>query len=662
MTVSKPRLQPLDLFGIEMPLSVAASPDSATVAYIATQADAMADAFVQSLWLVDRSSLASHRVALPGQPLMCRWMQDGALAVVVQGAEGAQLLRLAADGETGLLATLPATPSALALSRDGRQVALRMNVAEPALRIALPERPAGAKPHEAAFYTERVDWRVDGVGVLDGYEQVFHLELASGALTQLTHGVTPSGYFAEGLAFSDDGASILFVSSLRPDWHKTSFHTDIYSVHCATREIACLTTRFGVDIDPRFSPSGEWIAYRGFDDVGQFHGCPNLYLMRPDGSEARCLADVGQGIGAHVWADDGAGVYFTYVRDAAHRLAFVALDGTVSELACGLAQAGALELEPYLVASAPLSAVPGGVVSVVCTAHDPGQLAEISRAGAQRLLTRLNRHLGGLALGACESVSYTSSDGTPLQAWVTYPPGHDPARPCPLILQIHGGPSASYGGNFSYRFQRYAAEGFIVVAPNYRGSLGTDMGFYHQPEHWVFPGLEYDDVMAAVDAVAARVAVDPARLHVTGQSAGGLMSAWVIGKTSRFAAAVVTAPLINYISHFLTHDLCAAYVGRYFAAQPWEDFAGHWARSPLSLVGNVTTPTLIIQGDRDSRTPLSEGLQLYHALKLRDVPAALLILPGSFHVTTRPMQLVEEHQHMQRWFQTHAKSPDQQQP
>ena len=187
------------------------------------------------------------------------------------------------------------------------------------------------------------------------------------------------------------------------------------------------------------------------------------------------------------------------------------------------------------------------------------------------------------------------------------------------------------------------------------------MAFYKRAEHWVFPDLEYDDVMAALDAVAARLPLDPSRLYVTGQSAGGLMSAWIIGRTHRFAAAVVTAPVINYVSHFLTHDLYSSYVGRYFAKLPWEDLVGHWARSPLSQVANIATPTLIIQGDRDSRTPMSEGLQLYHPLKLLDVPSALLILPGSFHVTTRPVQIVEEHQHMQRWFQLHEKNQDKQQ-
>lgn len=185
------------------------------------------------------------------------------------------------------------------------------------------------------------------------------------------------------------------------------------------------------------------------------------------------------------------------------------------------------------------------------------------------------------------------------KTWVTYPPDHDPTKPTPVFQQIHGGASATYGGHFSYRFQRHAADGFIVVAPNYRGGLGTDMAFYKRAEHWVFPDLEYDDVMAALDAVGAQTRIDANRLYVSGQSAGGLLSAWIIGKSDRFAGAVVTAPVINYISHFLTHDLYSSYVGRYFAKLPWEDFAGHRARSPLSLVGNVTTPTLIIQGDRD---------------------------------------------------------------
>lgn len=495
------KMQPFDLFDIQM-----------------------ADEFQQSLWLVDRHSLKNHRVDLPGQALMCRWLPDGALLVLVVVA-----------GEDG---------------------------------------------------------------VQDSYAQVFAMDLDNGVLEQLTFGMTPSGYYSKGLGRTPDG-KILFVSSLRPDWHKDPFNTEIYALDTVTRQVTCLTNRHGVDLDPKLSPNSDWIACRGFDDNGEFHGNPALYLMRPDGSGATGLADVGQGIGNHVWADDGQGLYVTYVRDAAHRLAYVDLKGTVTEIASGLARAGAFEVEPYIVASAALAAVPGGVVAIMATERDPCQLVEITLGGAQRAWTRMNPHLGSIALRRSENITFTSSDGTALQTWVTYPPAHDPTKPTPVILQIHGGPSATYGGHFSYRFQRHAADGYIVVAPNYRGCPSTDMAFYKRAEHWVFPDLEYDDVMAALDAVGAQTRIDANRLYVSGQSAGGLLSAWIIGKSDRFAGAVVTAPVINYISHFLTHDLHSSYVGRYFAKLPWEDFAGHWARSPLSLVGNVTTPTLIIQGDRD---------------------------------------------------------------
>ena len=170
------------------------------------------------------------------------------------------------------------------------------------------------------------------------------------------------------------------------------------------------------------------------DDHGEFHGNPALYLMRPDGSGVFCLADVGQGMGTHVWADDGQGLYVSYVREGAHRLAHVGLNGAVTEIASGLAQAGAFEIEPYIVASASLAAVPGGVVAILASETDPCQVVEIARDGTQRSLTQMNPHLAAIKLGRTASVTFTSTDGTALQTWVTTPPDFDAAKTYPVVL------------------------------------------------------------------------------------------------------------------------------------------------------------------------------------------------------------------------------------
>ena len=256
MTQAAPRkLEPFDLFGIEMALNVWASPDGKEIACLVSKADLVADAFQQSLWLTGRQSRKTAKLDLADEALMCRLLPDGALLVVTAGEDGVNLLRRDHGGLTRI-ANLPAAPSAMAVSPNGQRLALRMNVPEDKVQIALPERPEGAVPAEPAFYTERVDWRLDGVGMQDSYAQVFALDLASGTLEQLTFGMTPSGYYSEGLAWSPDGGSILFVSSLRPDWHKEPFNTEIYSLETATRQITCLTRRFGVELDPKLSPDG----------------------------------------------------------------------------------------------------------------------------------------------------------------------------------------------------------------------------------------------------------------------------------------------------------------------------------------------------------------------------------------------------------------------
>jgi dipeptidyl aminopeptidase/acylaminoacyl peptidase len=189
---------------------------------------------------------------------------------------------------------------------------------------------------------------------------------------------------------------------------------------------------------------------------------------------------------------------------------------------------------------------------------------------------------------------------------------------------------------FSTELQLYAAAGFVVVYSNPRGSTSYGDAFANEIElNW--PGHDYDDLMSVVDAALAKGFLDPQRLYVTGGSAGGLMTAWIVGNTQRFRAAVAEKPVINFQTELLTSDRYVGLMHSWFDKMPWEDPSGYWARSPLSRVGKVSTPTMLMVGEQDYRTPPSEAEQFYQALQLRAVPTSLVLIPGAGHLgPTRP--------------------------
>lgn len=277
-----------------------------------------------------------------------------------------------------------------------------------------------------------------------------------------------------------------------------------------------------------------------------------------------------------------------------------------------------------------------------------------------RLLTDLNadllpyRQLGEVReiKYASEPMHYGADTTTPIQmqAWVVLPPNYDPNRRYPVLVENHGGPILAYGPNFSAEMQLYAAADYLVFYPNTRGSTGYGEAF-SQELYRNYPNEDYDDVMAGVDYLIAENLIHPDSLYVTGGSAGGIMTAWMVGKTNRFRAAMVAKPVVNWISKTLVADNYYGYANNRYEGQPYENPMHYWQYSPLSLVGNVNTPTAVMVGMDDLRTPPSEAKQLYHALKLRQVPTALIELPGASHdIARRPSQLIQQVNWTLGWF------------
>lgn len=647
-----------DVFDLEYASDVQISPDASKIAYVRNGMSIMRDRREGRIWLLSSDGTGHRKVTSQdrseGSP---RWSPDGTRIAFVSGSdEGSEIyVHWVETGQTARLTQLERSPSGLAWSPDGERIAFTMLVPEarPAL-ASMPARPEGAEWADPPVVETRVRHEADGRGVIEpGHRHIFTIPSDGGSPRRIT-----AGDFQHGSpVWSGDGQAIYFTANRRPDWEYDVAESDIYRVSLTDGEITALTTRTGPDGGPALSPDGSTIAYVGHEDRVRTYQTDDLHLMDADGSNSRVLLQtLDRSVSDVVWAADGSGVYFMYDDEGVTRIGFTTLDGemrTVAEGLGGTAVGRAYGGGNYSVAG-------DGTVAFTYTASDaPSEVAVVRPGAVRELVTDLNGDLTSrVAFDEAEMFWTESSyDDRPIQSWILHPPNFDPSREYPLLLEIHGGPISNYGDRFSAEFQLYAAQGYVVVYSNPRGSTGYGEEFgdllYHD-----YPGNDYDDLMSAVDAVVDRGYVDESELFVTGGSAGGIMTAWIVGKTDRFRAAVVTKPVVNWISKTLVADNYNGYMHRRYPGTPWENPMGYWEFSPLSLVGEIETPTMVMVGTADLRTPLSEAKQLYHALKLRRIDTALVKIPGASHnISSRPSQLIAKVLNTTAWFERYRGRP-----
>ncbi|MGD8326650.1 MAG: S9 family peptidase [Sphingomonadales bacterium] len=650
------KLELKDVFEMEYAADPQISPDGQTIVYVRQSMDIMSDQARANLWVLDVRS-GEHRPLLSGTAnySMPRWSPDGKrLAYVSAVDRGAQIyVRWMDSGETARVTNLTQAPSSISFSPDGKQIAFSAFVEKSKEPLAkLPSAPEGAKWAKPAKVVEEMIYRIDGAGYLDvGFEHIFIVPADGGTARQLT-----SGDFDHGgpLSFSPDGKTLYFAANRHEDHLLDPNDSEVFALNIEDQSLTQLTTRQGPDFSPQISPNGRQIAYLGFDDEYQGYQLADLYVMDADGSDVELVSeDFDRSIGNPRWRSDGRAIIFLYDDEGKTKLAQMDLNGRVTDLSDDV---GGNSLgRPYTSGSFSISEN-GAVAFTHDDAYRPGDVGYKPRRGDARILTDLNTDLlGHRTLGQVEKFWVESShDGKKIQAWMVTPPGFDPEKKYPLILEIHGGPFAAYGPHFSAEVQLYAAAGYVVVYANPRGSTSYGAEFGNAIHH-AYPSHDYDDLMSVVDEAIAKGFVDDKQLYVTGGSGGGVLTAWIVGKTDRFKAAVVAKPVINWTSFVLTSDFTNFFYKYWFPDFPWNAPEHYWARSPLSLVGNVSTPTMLLGGESDWRTPIWESEQFYQALKLRGVDTAMVRIPEASHgIAGRPSQLISKVAHILAWFEKYG--------
>ena len=654
--MQKPAFKPLDVFDLQWVADPQISPDGRSIAYVRMGYDIKTDRPLGTVWLIGVDGKNERPLSSAPTSASPRWSPDGTrIAYLARAADASTQLFMywTQSGASAAISNFTESPSGLAWSPDGRWLAFTMPVAaeRKPLKVELPEAPKSAHWAEPPKLIDKMVFRADGEGYLPNvFSQLFIISADGGAARQLTRG----DFDHDGPpAFTADGSAVLISANRRADADYEPLDSEIYRVDLSDDSLHALTDRRGPDRHPVASPDGKHIAYLGFDDKQLGYQAVQLYVMDSDGSHAHSLtASLDRDASSPHWTGDGKQLIFTYGDRGSAKIAATDLAGKMRVLAEDLG--GSDVTRPYAGGSFSISSS-GRFAYTQASALAPAALATGTSLRDIKTLTALSGTLlGQRTLGALEEIAFDSSaDHRGMQGWIVKPPGFDPTQKYPLLLEIHGGPFASYAASFAAEIQLYAAAGYVVLYMNPRGSTGYGEQFANLIHH-DYPDKDYDDLMSGVDAVIQRGYIDNQRLFVTGGSGGGVLTAWIVGHTDRFRAAVVVKPVINWTSFVLTGDMTNYFYRYWFGELPWENMQAYWRRSPLAYVGNVHTPTMLMTGEADYRTPSSEAEQFYQALKLRKVDTALVRVPNASHdISARPSLLIDKVAYILAWLRTH---------
>lgn len=657
-TRSATRLTTDHYFDLERVASPQISPDGARIVYARQIVNQIEDRWDSALWIMNADGSHNRSLAKGSAP---RWSADGKRILYIADGEpkGAQIFVRWIDDEGSATQVTHATDKIADArwSPDGKWIAFSMFLPDKnAWNISMPSAPQGAHWTAAPRMVESLHYRQDQVGFLeDGHTHLFVVSAEGGAPRRLTNGKWSVGAGelrgAVAMDWTPDSKSIVFEAD-RSDQSDLHYQTSqLLVVDLASGAIRELVSKPGSWGRPKVSPDGKSVAFTGYPASKRTHTVSDLYVIPLAGGEMRKIdGDYDRDPVNLQWTPDSAGIYFDAEDHGSRNIQYAALaGGNVRAVTTG---AHVLTFDS---ASSDLMAV--GTVS------DPDNPPEVVRFNLRRpseftKLTNINAGLlAGIHLGKTEEIDFTSSNNAKVQGWVVKPPDFDTNKKYPLILEIHGGPFSMYNVAFNYMFQNFAANDFVVLYINPRGSTGYGTAFSGGIDH-NYPGPDYDDLMAGVDATIGKGFVDPSHMYVSGCSGGGVLSSWVIGHTDRFAAAAVRCPVIDWMS-MAGHTDIPLFTYSFFQKPFWEDPSDWLSHSSLMSVGKVTTPTLLMTGVLDRRTPMPQTEEYYAALKVRGVPVRLLQFEGEYHGTgSKPSNFIRTQLYMMSWFKNWQRAPD----
>ena len=648
------KLDPIDIFDLEYISNPEISPNGEMILFQRNFKDIMTDKNLSNIWIVNFNGIGMKPITTGNHNSFSpKWSNNGKMFTFKSNHDGTTQLYLhnLENNSTQKLTNLHSSIGNVEWSYDDKHLLFNSFVeAKDDKLIKMPEKPEGAKWNTPPIEIDDMVYRYDGRGYRkSGNNQIFILPVEGGTPRQVSFlKKNPSS------AIWLDSENVLFSANLSDNSDFEPNNSEIYKLNIKSGKIDQLTSRFGPDRSPIVSPDKTKIAFLGYDDKFLGYQQNSLYIMDVNGENVKLIS---QGFDRNIsninWMKDGNGFYFQYDSEGMTRIASINLNGRVKDIVDEL---GGLSLgRPYSGGTYTISSS-GRYAFTYGNVYNPADLA-VGYNGSKNRLTDLNKDLFDYKkLGKVEEVWYSSSyDGKKIQGWLVYPPEFDSSKKYPLILEIHGGPFTNYGFRFSAEVQLFASKGYFVLYTNPRGSTSYGKDFANLIHH-NYPSQDYDDLISGVDHVADRNYIDENNLFVTGGSGGGVLTSWIIGKTDKFKAAVVAKPVINWYSFVLYADNISFFYKYWFPGKPWDNLEEYMKRSPISYVGNVTTPTMLLTGEDDYRTPMAESEQFYAGLKLNKVESMLVRIPGASHgIAARPSNLIAKVNAIVAWFEKYKK-------
>ena len=624
------------------------SPNGAQIIYTRRWVNKIEDRWDSGLWIMNADG-SRNRFLVKGSN--ARWSPDGSrIAFFADGEpKGTQVFVrwMDAEGATSQVTHVSETPSNLSWSPDGKSLAFTMLVkSETPWKISMPAAPEGAKWTPAPRVVDRLHYRRDRVGYVEqGTTRIFLVPSEGGTPRQLTTGDYGTSELAGGPNYdwTPDGRTIVFDGLRDADFDYRYRESYLYAVDVQSGATRQLVTKKGSWSNPVVSPDGRTVAFTGRDYGTYSYHADEVWTVGLDGTGLRALTTYDRDPGNLRWSPDGSGVFFALAEQGTSNIYFAGLKNGGRKVTDG---------EQMLSLSSIGRDLTG--VGIGTDLTNPADVVRFSLKAGKAPVTRLTNVnadvLDRIHLGSTETVWYASTGGTRVEGWIIKPPGFDKSKKYPLIMEIHGGPHGMYSGAFSYQLENFAANGYVVLITNPRGSTGYGSAFGNAIER-AYPSVDYDDLMAGVDTVVGRGYIDTQRMYVGGCSGGGVLSSWVIGHTTRFAAAAVRCPVIDWMSMAGETDVPLFTYG-FFDAPFWEKPDQWIKQSSLAYVGNVKTPTMLMTGELDMRTPMPQTEEYYSALKMLKVPVVMVRFNGEYHGTSsKPSNYLRTQLYMMSWFQ-----------